>query len=414
MTDNDNRSTTAETELDPRFVAAMREALDPGLPQGAGARIANAAWEQSRQGTSPGRRRLRLNRWGWAAVAASLVGAAGLWTIVRAPTPAFAVEGAPVRVWKDGAWVDARRVPVGASVYIADGTSRLVGPDHATIAPERGALLRIVSAGDHVFRVVLRRGSARVDGDSLTVDLGRLLRVQPERGATPSVVAAWLTGDESGEGGGAPPSPDVDSPGVPHVRVLAGRASVMQVSTARRVALMNAQFATLDDVAGLVRGSDWNAEGAAVLVTASVTDGAVPHAACRMPGGGLQIVLRGHDQSFATLVDAGRVQPVAALLNSMTFANACGSFGRVPGATMRFAFSEDLGAFRPLPLPSGPAVTTVERRTEGEHVVVRLYEDGALTVQSKGSASFQAFKDLETARRDAPDLIEPLVPHLRR
>src|SRR5262245_36003904 len=124
-------------ERDDSFRDLLRDAAEPDLAPNAAGRIAAGAWERAaeiRREAARGALRDRRTKWLVAPVAAAAALLVGVALALRASVPVFAVEGDPVQVLADGAWSEARQVPVGSLVYVPLGSRTSVrGPDDATI-----------------------------------------------------------------------------------------------------------------------------------------------------------------------------------------------------------------------------------------------------------------------------------------
>lgn len=179
------------------LLEAIRAASGPGLDGGAVRRVADGAL--ARAAARPAPRFRGLRRGAWVAAAAILVAAAVL--AARGTDAAFAVEGDPVMVERDGAWTEAVRVPLGVEIRVPhDANSVLRWIDGGTLHPRGGSVMRLALAAEDAHQVLVEfeRGGGGVRGKAFVVGARDVVVERDPGGAAFSVTIAL---DEEARGG---------------------------------------------------------------------------------------------------------------------------------------------------------------------------------------------------------------------
>ncbi len=245
--DGDHRTPPLADGCDARTLIALRAASGPAPDDDAAARIAAGAWRRAR---SPGARsdwRRVLRGRALRAAAAVLVVAVGSLGVfaLDPPAAAFAVEGAPIQMWKGDRWVAARRVHADdTALYAAEGVRTLRGPDGATIVPQPGTTLRIAKGETRgTFRVEILAGTAQVTGPTLFVSMADV-DVAPD-GGDGAFRALFVRGGAAATGAAPPAFPASAPAAFARVQVDGGSARVRRRSTGEFLDLTAAQSAAL-------------------------------------------------------------------------------------------------------------------------------------------------------------------------
>jgi hypothetical protein len=379
------------------FRRLLRDAADPGLAPGAAGRIADGAWaraaELRRAGTaSP----VRSGRFAWRIAAAAAV-LAGAVIAVRSSTPAFAVEGDPVQVLDGNHWDDAKRVRPGAWVFVPPGTRTIRARDGSQIAPQPGAVFRLVSApaDGRTWRVEMRRGDADVAGSTFVLEVSDQMEVaRAENG--PLRVRVSL-----GDAVATPPAriDGMPATSMPLVRVLDGAARVSNLRSAQFLMVRadeSVASVVVDDSATarpqIVRTVAWNpqvaldvARGANLLNCAPRPDG-IAFLNIARPGGDVQTIS----------IPVGLQDEALSHLTLLAAENAARS---ISISVER----RDLGA---------AGWRQYEAVRDGAHTRITVREDGTAVLERTG-ADAREFPSLDDLRHAAPDAAAPFGDRLR-
>lgn len=391
------------------LVRLLREASDAALPGGAAERIADRAWARATEIRSapPAARAVALPRIAWTGAAAAAVG--GLLLLLPVGGPAFAVDGDPVQVLREDRWSPARSVPLDRWVWVPAGARSVRTDDGSTIAPQPGAVFRIVrSQGVRpAWRVEMRSGDAEVSGSSLVLAVADRMEVVDARppataDAGPSHglrVRVSFSASAHGAPGprGTASLPPAEADAV--VRVLSGEARVAGAAGDDLLLVRPSQAVTTIDIdrdgrteRRLAMECGWSDDIAASLLRGSLVMGAG-----RGPGGDVSLALRTPGSRFlAVRVPREAAAATIEQVNLLTLhaAEARTRTDARPADAGTGTVAASRGA-------SPHVVAEFVHERDGKRTAIRVRDDGSATLERGGAA--EEYPDLASLRRAAPD-----------
>lgn len=372
----------------------LRAVSGPAPSPDAAARIAERAWSRAdelRRAEAAAPRPVRLAR-AWSAVAAAAVVVAAAGFALRTSTPAFAVEGDPVQVLRNGSWASARRVEAGTWVFSPGGTRTIVGEDGGRIAPRPGSVFRVTrdAAAPQRFRVEIRAGEADVTGGTFVLSVGDDVEVKGAPGAE-SLAVFVSVGD----------GPDVAPPDDPaalradtaaFVRVIEGAARVAAESPLDLMLLGPREEAV---TIGAAHGTTGRRLARSVVWGESVVPFlARPFAPCEAvesAGGDVLIAVRGGGDGVMSIRIPSRDRTEAFSLMNLV------QLDRVFAAQIELDVRAGIG--------SQPR-REYEHEKDGRRTLVAVETDGSatLTIDGRDAAEFPHLAALRAARPDVAAL----------